>query len=115
MNRERLLNVARACREAKTPEMFSMRRVKHPCGTPACALGQYAARPDLQSEFRLGNDTSCVAVTSGRYSYRRLCDHFQITEDDCDRLFGVWGCNDARLPIEAAEYIERFVATQAQS
>ena len=33
---KRLLNVARALRESKHPEQFTMTEYVNPCGTPAC-------------------------------------------------------------------------------
>lgn len=51
MNKERLLNVAKALRESTTPpDLFTMRFVMRECGTPACALGHYAARGDSAKE-----------------------------------------------------------------
>lgn len=131
MNKERLLNVAKALRESLKPEDFSM-DMYHVCGTPACALGHYAARPDLQSAFALGKDgrsglfrasdeaqswDQCIA-----YCGPAICEHFDISADQATDLFADGdtdeddevitevGCGNPKNAIEAAEYIERFVA-----
>jgi hypothetical protein len=53
----RLLNVAKALRDAAEAKKFFCMRdiaiVRDDCGTPACALGHYAARRDLQATFEL--------------------------------------------------------------
>jgi hypothetical protein len=123
--------VARALRESKNPEKFDMRKFGHSCGTPACAIGHYFARTDLQSEFVLSSRGS-IATTAEpleplwigmRGGHTAIRDHFGITEEQEDELFGdpiddddeenVFvrenaGCGNAQTAIEAAEYIERF-------
>ena len=124
MNKERLLNVAKACRESPRPDKFTMQAF-HLCGTPCCAFGHYAARRDLQQVFQLdtSKDGRCgigkirVGVWGATRDLKWVWDfyqsHFGITEDDAFLLFAAEGCGDARTPIEAAEYIERFVATHS--
>ena len=108
MNKERLLNVAKACRESPNPSMFTMNRYGHNCGTPACALGHYAARGDLQDEFYLSS-SGCFVAHGGGGVYMRTLEHFGITTDQEDELFGSEGCGCAETPEEAAKYIEQFV------
>jgi hypothetical protein len=121
MNKEYLLNVAKALRESPYAAMFSMTDYANPaCGTPMCALGHYAARQDLQSLLVLDNkrrasryDSPVFYADSGKavtYDSARLCEHFGISSDDADELFGPDGCDNAATPIEAANYIEHFVA-----
>lgn len=131
MNKQRLLNVAKACRESPNPEAFTMRKV-HYCGTPACALGHYAARRDLQQMFQLptrealdfNRDRGPLQVYLGSCSiivgawgatspsgalFVHAQHHFGITAAQAEDLFSSRGCGNARTPIEAAKYIERFV------
>jgi hypothetical protein len=118
MNKERLLNVAKALRESPEPKAFTMVRV-HTCGTPACALGHYAARRDLQQVFQLSPTAEFGELTIGVWGATRstnawldfVAHHFGITKDQAYRLFGGFGCDNAQTPIRAASYIERFVAT----
>jgi hypothetical protein len=121
MNTERLLNVARALRESPTPEKFEMGNVTHACGTPACAIGHYIARQDLQQEFKplpvdsiyMGSlGTAKIVIGEDVFDWEnvRVREHFDITAREFEELFGPSGCGMAKTPIEAAEYIERFVA-----
>lgn len=120
MDKERLLNVAKALRESPNPHMFDMGMYVNGCGTPACALGHFANRTDLQ-------DICCISprpgsvnegfdiryVMSGRllnYNDDQLLKYLDISEEEACELFATDGCGDARTPIQAAEYIERFVA-----
>lgn len=121
MNKERLLNVAKACRESRNPDQFSMARYVNTCGTPACAFGHYAARADLQDEFSINteqnpkrwNDEGVHDKKTGEqiwYDSDEVLAHFDATEEELKVLFNTRGCGGARTPEQAAEYIERFVA-----
>jgi hypothetical protein len=125
MHKERLLNVAKALRESKNPEDFSMAAYAH-CGTPACALGHYAARTDLQDAFKLiaGSgglylkEAVSPHLSSGLYcAGAAVCEHFGAIElfhdgdEDCDgNVITPVGCGNPATALAAAEYIERFVA-----
>jgi len=74
----------------------------HADGTPGCALGQYTHRTDLQKAFKLALGVGLVFLKS------TIEDHFDITPQECNELFGSHGCDDAKTPREAAMYIERF-------
>ena len=116
----RLLNVARALREAPDPAKFSMHAYcDNTCGTPACALGHYAARGDLQRLLAIRVDPSdgrklwWMQLRDGdrTVSHRSeaVLDHFGIDGYETDELFGGDGCGGAWTPKQAARYIERFV------
>ena len=106
--KKRLLNVAKALRESPAPERFSMEYYAHrDCGTPACALGHYAARRDIQRTFTIERD--------GAFGFDieyegQIGDHFGLFDEEVNELFGTFGCRDAKTPAQAARYIERFVA-----
>jgi hypothetical protein len=119
----RLLNVVRALEESPNPERFTMAQFGHECGTPACALGHYCARTDLQSAFVLSKHTDRgdremptwpapiddVTVALG-FDDEEVRTHFGLTEDQAEELFGSEGCDGARTALEAAAYIRAFVA-----
>ena len=114
----RLLRVAQACRESKHPDKFTMEDYFHTCGTPACAFGHYVARRDLQRAFEAVHRADNGALHPGAWrsvttgKFYRHCErraHFGISQDEDAELFGVKGCNDAKTPNEAADYIEEFV------
>jgi len=120
----RLLNVAKACEETPYSEMFDMNRYAHCRGTPACALGNYAARVDLQSNFRFTESygefklVDNVSTFDGLFvmvSNTSICAHFGITNDEEMCLFEVRGCGDAQTPQEAADYIRKFVKAKLQA
>jgi len=131
-----LLNVATALRDSLQPEKFTMNRFanfrwdkffsrfdKHTdvkderviaaCGSPACALGHYAARNDLQNTFYLDYDTN--AIRSIRFNRPlQLNGHlvrreFGISCMEAEELFGGIGCDNALSPNAAANYIENFL------
>jgi hypothetical protein len=115
VNAERLLNVAKALRESPAPEKFDMGDyVDFECGTPACALGHYGARRDLQNVFVIDGGSvegfGLSTVDRGAPFFRTVIEHFGLEPGEDDELFGTDGCGEAKTAIEAAEYIERWVA-----
>lgn len=132
-NLNRLLLVARALRESESPQAFIMSRI-HTCGTPNCAFGNYVARRDLQQIFQFplwdcaeriyeethGNTNNMIlqgvwGATRPVFIWRHaIMDHFELTPEQVEQLFGPHGCNDAETAAVAADYIERFVRTQKQ-
>lgn len=82
------------------------------CGTPACAMGHYAARTDLQRGFKLDSDGD-VATTGHLKGYRvdfAMRMHFGIDVNQHEKLFGHDGCNRAKRPKAAASYIRKFAS-----
>lgn len=129
-NKERFRNLIRATEEAN-PENFSMLTYgwgenddDHACGSPACVLGNYAARGDLHGVFTL------EPLYQGAYpmvrlspslvgdEYRRsalsytdavICDHFGITMRESEELFAEDGCDGAGISRDAAvAYLRAF-------
>lgn len=112
MNKERLLNVARALRESPNPVMFDMGLYNYVCGTPGCAFGHYVARSDLQSEFGFANGWPVFLKTgedAGAFSDESAA-HFELDPQAIAILFDTHGCGGAKTALAAAEYIEAFVA-----
>lgn len=131
MNKQRLLDVARACREARVPGKFSMENFANECGTPACALGHYADRRDLQDRFELkrsGYHNKPWLFFDGHpsgYHSDDVLEWFGINDDEAEELFAAEGCGGGETceydedgdpviryvtnHLEAAEYIEDFV------
>jgi hypothetical protein len=116
MNKERLLNVAKALRESPKPRAFKMADF-HSCGTPHCAIGHYAARRDLQQFFQLSRKhwSPMVGVWGATHVPCEIWPHYEahfgITHQQAGELFSYYGCGRAETAIAAAEYIERFVAS----
>lgn len=91
------------------------------CGTPACALGHYASRTDLQRLLKIAIKKTEEGVPFaelqffGTSSYAmditlpEILEHFGITEEESNMLFNWDGCDRAKTPLQAAKFIERFV------
>ena len=79
------------------------------CGTPACALGHYAARRDVQHTFVLDRDGDVMIGQACVDFDNHIPVHFGITGVQAKELFDSDGCDRARTPTQAANYIERFI------
>jgi len=120
MNKQRLQNVVRAVREGRN-EDFNMSIYANHCGTPACALGHYAARGDLQEVFSLSSvngDSFKIPVYNNTFTsihtpFTVAAEHFDITIAETVELFSSSGCGKiGREPITAKQaiaYIENFI------
>lgn len=121
--KKRLLDVARACREAPQPKNFSMGSFMHSCNTPACAAGHYACRVDLHGGAVTQGDRGNLfepRINGKEWTAdNAACGYFGIDPVEADMLFGAEGCGGwneeegycmAVTNLEAAEYIEAFVA-----
>lgn len=131
---KRLLNVARALRESPAPKKFTMSHYIHGdyydearprynpkwCGTPACALGHYGARKDLQRLMRVipiksANDQEYPTLIYNNigdevvYKDSLIMKHFGLDNNEVEELFSSVGCGMAETPKEAARYIVKFV------
>ena len=115
----RLLKVARSLRESPNPKDFTMTTYGNSCGTPACALGHYASREDLQSSFTLKKrpyEEEEIRIYSKTlkdevyFNDDEVIKHFELTVSECHELFGGQGCGYAKTVGKAARYIENFIA-----
>jgi hypothetical protein len=123
----RLLNVAKALRESPNPDKFTMGLfgTVNGCVTPACALGHYASRPDLQRTFKLEEKQNTYGIINvwlclvdeptrtPEFASEHVQNHFDISEAEADELFSPQGCDEAREPVAAAAYIEAFVLNRS--
>jgi len=137
VNFDRLENLIVALRDAE-PRNFCMDSYAS-CGTPACVLGHYAARTDLQSDFKLAlgahGDLVLLNLQTGRpddYWSLHCQEHFGLSWDETEELFvsaecsgcqghgcdeclcsgepsSLAGCGGAKTPSEAIAYIRAFI------
>lgn len=91
----------------------------HPCGTPACALGHWAAsRPERWRfvhafPFLRESDHGEVPVVDWYDCSQQDAElDFAITPREAHELFDGDGCCEAQTAHEAAAYIRAFVARQ---
>jgi hypothetical protein len=118
---KRLRDVAKACRETKFPEKFNMGyECDYICGTPMCAIGNYAARQDLQTFLFIENvsdeEKPRFRVTFGNdiepdifWEEARFLEYFGIHREQSTDLFGPNGCDKAKTPQEVADFIDRWI------
>ncbi len=114
INETALRNVIRALREIPDDrrESFNMERYGTSCGTPACCLGQYAFRTDLQALFILTSSGDIRYIETGRkidFDDEPLLDHFGLTMTQTYVLFSTTGCGSAKTPEQAIAFIEAFI------
>lgn len=115
MNLKAFQNLILALQEHPAPDKFTMEYYGL-CGTPACCLGTYASRQDLQSYFGVLYDSlgKCYVTAKIRSiclspdSYR-VFSHFDITQEEAWELFSPDGCNEAQTISEAIAYIQDFI------
>jgi hypothetical protein len=122
MHKQRLMNVVRALRESPNPDKFDMGKTHHKCGAPACAIGHYVSRQDLQDEFKpVVSDSEYFDGDGTAYirkgdiviffDNRSMRDHFDLDGDEFGALFGGGGCGGAKTATRAADVIQHFVET----
>lgn len=94
---------------------FNMSSLLHVCGSPACALGYYAAHRKFTAPFR----RTYVEYLDGHKEYEALNDwflsaetHFGLTADETVQLFDFSGCGGARTPKQVAKYLRKFLAAK---
>lgn len=106
MNKPRLEKLIVALKDAKAKD-FTMHCyvASWKCNTPACVLGHYASRRDLQRAFTL--------QTVSRYD-ATVNEHFGITDEQNEALFSPGGCGDAQTPAQARRYIRKFIDSNGE-
>lgn len=109
-----ILDVADAEHRAKGEPRYRQSKFAHACGSPACALGHYAAH-NRRRGWRIGltNVTGTQwALVHGQAigcAYPSVLKEFELTKPEAAELFAADGCSDARTAKQAAKYIRAFV------
>lgn len=116
--RQRLLNAARSVMEydhsedrVRRGEIYMGGFIKS-CGAPACVLGHYAAREDLQDDFKVfgfGIVHKYGGFSLG-FDSGYVRKHFNLKSDELKSLFGEQGCGNATRAKQVSEYMNNFVA-----
>lgn len=99
-----------AHRKLKQPT-YAQSLFVHPCGTPACAIGHWAAH-NRRRGWRVDVNNSVGSVyKNGNYNTIMAgIEEFDLGVAEYLRIFGSDGCGHARTGKEAAKFIRRFVA-----
>jgi len=98
---------------------YRQRYLIHPCGTPACALGHWAAaHPERGWRFK-EQDTRAELTGVGLYQGDTWAmdaaeTEFGLTLEEAWALFGPHGCGGAKSARGAAAYIREFVRRRAR-
>lgn len=84
----------------------------HPCGTPACALGHWAAANTDRWTTHILWKPLLTSVAAGVWHSSIDCAQvdFCLDYDEASELFGGIGCGHAKTGKQAAAYIRAFVA-----
>jgi hypothetical protein len=118
VHERRFENLIKATLEAPK-ELFNMGMFAQSCGAPACLLGNYGDRTDLQRTFilarsprnehlylKLRSRTALIVFENGK----EVSEHFGITEDEASALFCPDGCNNAHTNrAKAIKYVRAFI------
>lgn len=115
MNKKQIKNVIRALKETPHKDRFDMASWAHPCGTPACAIGNYAQRTDLQDTFCLragdwgGMNLINTVDDTVAHLEDEVAEHFDLSEEEAEMLFGQQGCGGATTTEQAIEFLEWYL------
>jgi hypothetical protein len=112
MNKARLEKLIVALEGVK-PKEFDMTVYVHPCGTPACVFGHFAARSDLQKKFALSDDGwSPVHLRKNKepidYYDDEVLAYFGVTRTQAEFLFGP-DENEGATPATMRRRIRKFI------
>lgn len=82
--------------------VYDQSKLQHDCGTPACALGEWAALHQKRWLWRGG----CV-------SRRMAAKEFNITFEEAVELFSAEGMGQAKTATAAAKFLRGFIRESA--
>lgn len=107
----KILDTADALHKKRGERPYYQGAIIHPCGTPACAIGHYAAH--TPSRFRVNKRDESVSYLPSTilddHEARIAQAEFGISFDEGIEVFGWSGCGKARTAKQAAKYIRSFV------
>jgi len=95
-----ILDKADAKHRARKEPTYDQSKLRHDCGTPACAFGHWVSYVNSRH--------ISTAEKSKLTDFSRIA--FNISGDEWSELFGMRGCCMARTAKDAAHYIRMFVA-----
>lgn len=92
-----------------TASSYNQRWFTHSCGTPACALGHWAASRKSKGLKLRDGMVLYPQRFNGSIQYAADID-FDISLKEANELFELDGCGNAQTAAEAAAYIRKFIA-----
>lgn len=112
-----ILDTADALHKKRHEPGYAQTRFAHPCGTPACALGHWAAANPRRWMISAGSPLGSVRLR-GCYMLNEIAagmDEFAIDMEQYYDLFGGWGCGGAQTGKQAARFIRQFVQARQKA
>lgn len=114
-----ILDKADALHKKRMEPSYRQLYYSHPCGTPACALGHWAANNPRRWEMRGRYPGSELVPFLGKghnaiYGNESAEIEFSLDSIDAYDLFGMSGCDSAKTAKQAAAYIRKFVAKRSK-
>lgn len=106
----KILDMADALHKTRKEPTYNQRATVHGCGTPACAIGHYAAHTPRRWVFDRDERQVRWRETDSDDFLEAAVLEFGISFGDAVELFGCAGCGDAQTAKQAARYIRSFIA-----
>lgn len=103
-----ILDKADAEHRKKGEPTYDQTNIRHTCGTPACALGHWAAATPTRFWLKPLLKYRPAPHLYGEWEIGEA--EFGITQQEADIIFGPDGCNYATTAKQAARFIRKFVA-----
>lgn len=95
-----------------TARRYNQSLFAYSCGTPACALGHWAAANPRR--WRLGfPEPPGLRSVLLRHPFRAARVEFAMSDRDVTLMFGTGGCGCAKTGKQASRYIRRFVQSRS--
>lgn len=108
-----ILDVADAKHRADKKPKYAQEFFRHDCGTPACALGHYAAATPRR--WFWDSFVWPQLRTAGHESpLDDAAQEFYLSNEESRSIFGGQGCGAARTAKQAAKFIRKFVKARAR-
>lgn len=90
--------------------VYDQSKLQHDCGTPACALGEWAALHQKRGLWR-GGFAPRLSVECGPIS--SAAKEFNITFEEAVELFSAEGMGQAKTATAAAKFLRGFIRKNA--
>lgn len=106
-----ILDVADAEHRKRGEPAYAQAIVTHACGSPACAIGHWAASNKRRWGVSLFGTS--VKLLKGPYAHDMFSSiehEFDLSELEAEEIFESYGCGGAKTAKQAAKYIRKFVA-----
>jgi hypothetical protein len=105
----KILDTADALHKRRKEPTYNQFQMVHSCGTPACALGHYAAATKARFKIDRLSETVFYKGNSLYHEAQVAIDEFGVSRGEGYALFSFEGMGGAKTAKQAAKYIRSFV------